>query len=185
MIDNIDYSILKCMEITDTAIWKKRVHTLLREYHTILPVPEQISLQTVSRHIDQMHNQQLLSSSIINPDGVSRSMIIGYRITGRGRNVMNSKRKDLLKCIVGRELFSAKNQLHIDKNALAEMINDEFGLHGYTEKTVNHYSRKELLILLGFYFMAQDATDVFGEKERQKYREIIREQKEISAAFSG
>lgn len=183
MIDNIDYSILKCLDTADQVTWKKRIHDHLTEQQDLLPMPGHISLQTTSRRVDTLHTQGLLQSSIISPDELRRSLIIGYRITDHGYRVMEKRRTEILKCIVGKELFCDEGQLELTEDALAEMVTDEFGLDDHTEQTVDHYHRDELLTLLGLYFLGKESEQVRNDAERRKFQEIIREQQEIGAAI--
>ncbi len=183
MIDTIDYSILKCLAAADRPVWKKQLHRMLEEQRDRLPLPDHIALQTVGRHIDRMHSDSLLTSSIINPEELRRNLIIGYRPTQKGRRMLEMKRSALLKKVVADSLFNAEDAVQFEKDVLAEMINDEFGLDGHTDETVRNYSRDELTLLLGLYFLKQEAADIFDESDRERFRTIIQERQEVTDAI--
>lgn len=183
MIDNINYAILKCLQDTDEALWKKRIYQELQDRHEILPFADDVSLQTVGRRIDTLHDEGYLENTIVSPQDVPRDLIIGYAITERGQNTIELKRETLLQKLVRNELFSSDAESSVGQKALAELTNNEFGLDGRTTETADHYSRDELLVLLGTYFLKKKASQVFGEKDVQRFRNAILEGEPPSAVL--
>ncbi len=177
MIDDIDYTILKCLHDADEAFWKKRIHQEIQDRWAELPITDEMSLQTVGRRVDKLHDEGYLENTIVSPQNVPRDLIIGYNLTDAGQDTVTSKREILLKKIVRNELFSDETTPTIGQKALAELINNEFGLDGHTVETANHYSRDELLLLLGTYFLEKKASNVFGDEDVQRFRQTIMERK--------
>lgn len=183
MIDNVDFSILKCLKDTGETMWKKKIHQEMLACQETLPLPQEISLQTLGRRIDKLHKKGYLRNAIINPKELTRDLIIAYRITDQGWNVVEEKREQLLRELVCRELYSDKDNIEIGKYALAALINDEFGLEDRDIETADNYSRDELLVLLGLYFLDQKVSNVFDETERAKFRDVIMENRKITTTI--
>lgn len=183
MIDNIDYTILKCLNDADDAFWKKRAHQEIQECHDVLPITDNVSLQTIGRRIDALHDEGYVENTIVSPEDVPRDLIIGYSITEQGSTMLNVKRESLLKELVQTELFSDSDAGSVGQQALAELTNNEFGLTDHAHETANSYSRDELLILLGTYFLRKQASHVFGDEDVKQFRNVILEQKKPSTVL--
>lgn len=176
MIDNIDYAILKCLHDADASYWKKRVHQEISDREEFLPAVDSVSLQTVGRHIDALNKEGYLENTIVSPQDVPRDLIIGYRTTEKGENMLETQRETLLKEIIQEEVFGDNDRLNIGQKALAELINNEFQIDGRTEETAEHYSRDELLVMLGMYFLQKKTDTVFGEEQVAQFRDAVKQQ---------
>lgn len=180
MIDNIDYAILKCLRDADASYWKKRVYQELADRKEFLPVTDEVSLQTVGRRIDKLHSDGYLENTIVSPQDVPRDLIIGYQLTEDGANVLETKRETLLQEIVREELFGDNGRFDLNQKALAELVNNEFRVDGYAVETAEHYSRDEMLVMLGMYFLKKKADTVFDDMQIDQFRDAVTQQKSPS-----
>lgn len=185
MIDDIDYTILKCLDDAVEAFWKKRIYQEIEERREVLPMAGDVSLQTIGRRVDRLHEDGYLENEIVSPQEVPRDLIIGFTVTADGRKLVERKRETLLRELVRKELFidEPDGDSDIGQKALAELTNNEFGLEGRTVETADRYSREELLILLGTYFLEKQASQVFDEEDVQRFRDVILNQKSPSVVL--
>lgn len=175
-IDTIDYAILKCLKDAGESFWKKRIYQELEARKKTLPLADDISLQTVGRRVDALNEDGYLENTIVSPQDVPRDLIIGYLLTEKGENVLTRKRESLLKKVVRDELFSDRQDLELRTKAIAELIGDEFNLPGYTDEMAEQYTRDDLLVLTGTYFLQKRVSTTFDEDDLEQFRNIIREQ---------
>lgn len=182
MIDTIDYGILKCLHDTDTPLWKKRIYQELDDRHAVLPFDDQVSLQTVGRRVDNMHEEGYLENRIVSPQDVPRDLIIGYMPTDAGVTAMRAKQNDLLRQAVRDEVFDDVERPEMSRTVLAEMISNALGISDHTDTVVDRYDRNELLALTGSYFLQQQIPSTAKEKEetRQTFRDAIQQRKSPS-----
>lgn len=96
-IDTTDYALLQCIRDAKDPLWKNAVHSRLLERADELPGVDEVSVQTVGRRIDTLHENALITSEIINPDDLRRALIIGYTLTADGAAALRQKQEDLLK----------------------------------------------------------------------------------------
>lgn len=173
-IDNIDFSILKCVKAADNLIWKKKIHQYINEELERLPLQSDVSAQTVGRHVDKLSEDGLLESEVTSAEEVNRHLIIGFQITEDGERTLEEKRETLLKGIISREIFDT-DTFPIEKEALEELIQDEFTAGLSINEVTQRYTRKQLLLLLGMYFIEQDAAAEFTEEQRQQFHKLAQE----------
>lgn len=94
-IDATEYSILQVIEDAPDPLWKKEIHRQLLANLDQLPL-ESISIQTVGRRVDDMHDQDLLESRLRSCEDVNRHLITTYILTDPGREAMESFQASLL-----------------------------------------------------------------------------------------
>lgn len=144
---------------------------------TSLPIADEVSLQTVGRRVDSLSEEEYLENKIVSPQDVPRDLIIGYALTEKGHDAMETKRGEILEDILQYELFSDTDEPSgIKTEALATLIADEFGLDNPVPNTVQHYSRNELLAFLGSYLLQKKTAEGFGEKDMERFQNILNEQ---------
>ncbi len=180
MIDTIDFSILTCLQRADSSLWKKRIHQELMEWEETLPLQDAVSLQTVGRRVDKLHDEGYLENTIVSPQDVPRDLIIGYTLTAKGEQIHDAKRESLLKAVVRDELFDDHQHPDIGETALAELLHNEIGAEGSPASTASHYSRDELLVLAGTYFLQKTAGTGFSDGDRQRISEAIMRQEALT-----
>lgn len=173
-IDNIDFSILKCVKSSEQSLWKKKIYEHITDNLHILPLQQNVSAQTIGRRIDILTDKNLLESSVTSSEDVDRHLIIGYQITEKGERILEEKRETLLKSIIGRELFS-EEKFPIEKEALETLIHDEFSAGLSVNQSTSGYNREQLLLLLAMYFIEQDATTAFTQEQLQHLHTLVRE----------
>lgn len=96
-LDRVDYALLAAVTDADEPLWKKRIHAYLRDHVEQLPIEDPVSLQTVGRRIDRLHEDEYVASDIVSPDGLNRDLIIGYTITQDGHDAFHAAGHALLK----------------------------------------------------------------------------------------
>lgn len=178
-IDNIDFSILQCVNDSERPLWKKKIYEYMEEYREYLPLQRDISAQTVGRRVDELADEGYLASVITSSEDVNRHMIIGYTDTEKGVKVLEDKRETLLKDIVFRELFS-DDSFPIEKEALITLIEDEFRDGICDSDKLRDYSRKQLLIMTGALLLEQDAADEFPAQKRACFYGKLQEKNQKS-----
>lgn len=77
-IDLLDLQILAILR--DDPLWKKRIA------HQI----NNVSVQTIGRRVDALHDKGLLESCIIAPDDIKRDLIIAFETTETGRAALQT-----------------------------------------------------------------------------------------------
>lgn len=183
IMDNVDFSILKCIHECGEGMWKKRIHSQLEDMMDRMPLQELVSEQTVGRRVDALEVEGYLKTNIVASDEVARDLIIGYTVTPEGRQLLAQKRETLLREIVCTELFSDHDEMGITRRALADLANNEFRLEESAEGTVDIYSRRELLILLALYFVEKAATGTCSQEQHQAFRDIVLEERSPTDLF--
>lgn len=172
-IDNIDFGILNCVKAAGKPLWKKEVHRRISSDQYALPIDTSISAQTTGRHIDALEEEGFLESTVTSSEDVNRHLIIGFQVTESGEHILDAKRETLLKKIVSRELFE-DNIFPIETNALEQLICEEYTA-GLAGNVTDDYSREQLVLLLGMYFIEHKAIDAFSEEERQQLHSTIQD----------
>jgi hypothetical protein len=134
---------------------------------------EPVSLQTVGRRVDALHDEGYLENTIVSPQNVPRDLIIGYILTDNGEQAVEAKRHELLRETVRDELFGDTDHPEIDRDVLAELLSAE--MDDRYAATADQ-SREALLILTGTYLLQSAATTVFDETELQNISDAISQQ---------
>jgi len=96
MKDTKDFSIMKVINESERAPWKKRIHDRICRDIERLPVEEKFSFQTVCRRIERLETRNFLNSYHRNVEQVNRSLINVYSLTEKGKNSLESYRSSLL-----------------------------------------------------------------------------------------
>lgn len=182
-IDTIDYSILKCLHDTDNAFWKKRIHQELADRQAVLPITDQISLQTVGRRVDDLHDEEYLENTIVSPQEVARDLIIGYTLTDAGNMAMQRKRKELLQDVVRDEVFDDTPRPDMTQAVLVEMIGNELELDRQLDRKPATYERDELLVFIGAYILRTKRAAI-TDADIQEFRNVLERQESLSTILN-
>ena len=96
MKDAKDFSIVKVINESETAPWKKRIHDRICRDIDRLPVKDDFSFQTVCRRISRLEKLNFLKSYHRNVEQVNRSLINVYSATEKGLNSLRNYRSSLI-----------------------------------------------------------------------------------------
>ncbi len=168
-IDTVHYVIL---ELLSEPRWKSKIHTDIEgigDEQLLDTVP---STQTVSRRVDELTDAGYLTTCILSPAEVDRDLIIGYKRTADGDDVMAEKRDDILQEVAHTTSNDACGQQRtVSKPALVKLIADAFDLDDTgKEQMQDRYDEEELLSLLALHY-AQENADSFATHDRDHARD--------------
>lgn len=154
-IDTIHYAIL---HVVEKPLWKKKIHDALRDVE-YLPIDSVPSIQTVGRRVDELHEAEYLTTSIISPDDVDRDLIIGYKRTKDGDKALAKKRDEMLQELARTSSNAASEpQRTVPKPALIKLISEQFDLDTDTTTRMNkHYDEQTLFSLLALHYAQKNA----------------------------
>lgn len=186
-IDAVDYAILKSLD-ENGASWKKRVHTWVEENIDRLPTMEAHSLQTFGRRLDQLNEDGLVESCIISPDEVERQMIIGYKLTMDGKTALGIKRNAVLRDKIVRSaealLTQTERDVPIDREALIELLVDEFDMSVKARELMEECETQELIALLAIHYFRNSVDTTIRPDSAARLSALIRETDAFSDSFT-
>ncbi len=182
-IDAVDYAILKFINEHDRPVWKNRIHELLTEQRDELPGVDSVSVQTVGRRVDCLRDQDILSSCIISPDDIKRDLIIAFKLTDDGHEILTKKREEFLRETVKQQIF-AQDETALSKPVLTELIRNHFDLDtSIKHRLRDEYTHEELTTFITLYYIKRQVADVFSDETAEKLAELAQRSEEIEAAF--
>lgn len=187
-IDAVDYAILKCMD-RHGGCWKKRVHQWISENVDSLPLTESKSVQTIGRRMDALHENELLESCILSPEHVNRDMIIGYKLTADGKQILNGKRNTFLRKMVKQaslELLTADNDAMaaVEREPLIRLMVDAFDIDEETrDELLPQLETEEILGLLATHFFLDNAGTTFTAENRDVMVAFLRRTPQFRRPF--
>lgn len=175
-IDGADYAVLKCLQASNGS-WKKQVHSWIQDNADNVPMMEKKSEQTIGRRIDDLHERGLIESCIVSSDSVNRDMIIGYKLTDDGQDALQEKRTAMLKEFVEqsmKHLLHDTGELDIDRDGLAALMCDEFGIDEETrERVLEPLTSRELVSVLNCHYMKQNANSNITRQHEPLIADLI------------
>lgn len=175
---------MRCLYDADQPLWKNRIHEQYEERFD-----DTLSVQTIGRRVDSMHDAGLVESCILSPDNVNRDLIIGYMLTDTGRDALARERRDILLDAAQPTLFRATStdteERPISKTELVDLLCDEFQLDGDTgTRLEQEYSWDELTVLAIVYLVKHRAINVFTDTDLEQVADIISQSPEIADVFA-
>lgn len=174
-IDNIDFAILTLINNADRPLWKNRIHERLHDRQERLPITNGVSVQTVGRRVDTLQEEEYLETVIASPDDLKRDLIIAFKLTKDGKDVLRGKRESLLKELIHDTIFRDEKRTDIGKEALVSLINDHFHSGDTPELSADEHEEKELLSILTLYYAEEEAMHIFGKDDKQELYETVEE----------
>lgn len=189
VIDAVDYGILNRID-TCGPLWKTAVHNELEAHVHELPFMNEVSLQTVGRRIDALHEQQLIESCILSPDSVKRDLIIGYKLTGAGEELLAEKRGEFLRAIIkdaAITLLTTETEEHLDiqRDALLQLMCDQFNIDKATRKDLLEPSEtQELIGILAIHFFREHADSTIHPDSVDRLAQLIDETPALQESFT-
>ncbi len=189
-IDAVGYAVLTCLD-SNGALWKKKVCTWVNDHADRLPVAEPRSMQTVGRRIDTFHEHGLVESCILRPDSVNRDMIIGYRITEEGQDVLEAARNELLRSAV----TSARDHLlspdscdddapPVDRTVLITLMTNAFDISTETrDEVLPRINTRELFGLLAAHYFLDNADTTFDAGHEDALDTLLRQTPQLRRPF--
>lgn len=181
-IDTTDFLILKCLEDTSKPLWKNMIH---EQQPRILG--GKVSVQTVGRRVDKLRDEGMIDSCIVSPEGIKRDLIIAFKLTETGKDALHTKRRQLLLDAVQEEIFrGAAPEHNLDRDALIELIGDEFELGTEGQNLLhNEYNREELLTFLTLYYVKGELEDILHQDNVQKFEALAQHNDAVADVVQG
>lgn len=177
-IDAVDYAILKCLAEND-GCWKKQIHDWVNAHVDELPAITEKSAQTIGRRTDKLHEQGFIESCILSAESVNRDLMIGYKLAEPGRNMLQEKRRELLR---GNVIQSAEailtgdtgQETDIERKALIGLMVDAFNLDEHTrENLLPQLDTEEITGLIAVHFFRKNAGDTFDAANEEVLVEFL------------
>lgn len=182
-IDEVDYAVLKVIQDAGQPLWKKRVHDLIGEREDQLPLLGNVSVQTVGRRIDSLHNERLLENVIVRPDNIDRDMVIAYELTEDGEDTLTEKRRAYLRDIVRQDIFIDFRDEDLPQGPLLQAMKDEFDLSDASvHRLEERFDSVQLASILALYYLEIETEELLTEQERRLVRQVARSEKELDEA---
>lgn len=174
-IDNIDLAIMTLINNADRPLWKNRIHERLHDDRDALPITTGVSVQTVGRRVDTLQDKEHLETVIASPDDLKRDLIIAFKLTDQGQDILTQKQELILKDIIHETLFSKEKHTDIGKEALVALINDHFAGEDTQPLSAHDHEEKELLSILTMYYAEQEAMNVFSKDDKDALYQTVSE----------
>lgn len=166
-IDAVDYAILRCINAAETPLWKTAIHDRLQPQIQELPRIDSITLQTVGRHMNRLHEQSYVTSDIVEKAAADRDLMIGYRITERGTAAMERKQTELLKYYIQHadELLTEQDEDTVQQTAVT-LFERECELDDASVSFLQEECEAEEVLALIELFYATEYVHNHGDLER-------------------
>ncbi len=164
-LDATDYAVLQCINDASKPVWKKEIHGRIERRIGEFPELDSVSVQTVGRHVDTLHDQAYLESCIISPDHLNRDLIISYKLTEDGVTALQEKRDTLIKTqIMGDE--------HADKQELLALLDHEIGFDSEMWRFLEGRGPDEIIGLAEIYYMRKYLDQKVDQDLIEKLKEL-------------
>lgn len=85
-LDNMDFAILTIFHYEDRLLWEKQIYKCLMKHRERLPINE-VSMQSVDRRVNDLHNDDYLESVIASRDPAAKEMVVAYIMTEKGEQL--------------------------------------------------------------------------------------------------
>lgn len=181
-IDKVDFSILKVIEDYGGPLWKNRIHELLLERADELPGIDSISVQTVGRRVDDLHDDGYLQSCITSPKGIKRDLIIAFKLTDTGTEQIQETRRSLFQDLVQQRLFTNGSE-QLSKATLIELLADELELDETTkEQFQSEFEHPDLFALSTMYYIKEWIGQELSD-DVEKFNKIAQEDAKLQEAI--
>lgn len=168
-VDEADYALLAAIADAGRPVWKKRIHTRLQNRDPPLPGNTGLSLQSVGRRINALHDEELVDTVIVDPDDVSQNLIIGYTLTEKGQRMLKEKRGDIINSYVGR-----MDESVVPPDVLLQMLDDELELDETEYREIQKQSPEALHVFTVLYNALRLVDERLDEEATKTFSDIIR-----------
>lgn len=158
-IDDVDFSILNVIATDQFPLWKKEIHRNLSTDPHALPNVREVSVQTVGRRVDDLHERGYLDSCIISPKDINRDLIIAFKITDAGEQVRAEKRERLLREYVYHTFSKGNPDATRDVDTLAALTVEELGIDQELYEELRTADSLDLLTLLLLHYTRSELSD--------------------------
>lgn len=177
-IDDTDYALLVAIADAEKPLWKKRIRTQLQNHDLPLPGNIELSLQSIGRRINALHDRGLVDTKIVEPSNISQNMIIGYTLTEKGRHVLNTKRGDILGMYA--DWRGQDTSAFDDRETLLQILNEELELTSEEYEMLQDKDMEVLRVFTRLYHACNLASSTLDEQTATAFRNIIRRRQEHS-----
>lgn len=88
-LDRVDLALLTLL--ADDPLWKSEAHAQLLTLDRV----DTVSVQTVGRRIDRLHQEDYLATKIVTPEDLDRDLMIAFQTTAEGRTMFEGGNVEL------------------------------------------------------------------------------------------
>lgn len=183
-IDDIDFSILKALNSSHRPLWKKQVHRLIVDDGQGVADVDEVSVQTVGRRIDRLHENSLLEPCIIHPENINRDLIIAYKPTEKGENVLEEKRDEILRECASCTVLGDPASPDYECDTLAELAQRELGVAEETADRILECDPDCLQAVISYHYSKEALLESVNEEAIDRLAEIAQDDEELEEAFT-
>jgi len=97
MLDKKSFCILRVLEHRDNGLWQTEIHRSLPDVTDHIPGAEPFSLQTVSRRLDNLQEQNHITKELCSGIGANHTFASIYQLTDKGQQALHKHRDNLLR----------------------------------------------------------------------------------------
>lgn len=179
-IDTVAFTILRCIQEHGKPLWKNRIYECQADVWS-----EKVSVQTVGRRVDQLRDDGYLESCIIAPDDIKRDLIIAFKLTDKGREAVQQKRRDLLRQQLHHDIFGVEKGDRLENDMFRRLLREEFELSQENEAILDEHSRDELLALLVLYFVGDEIGNILSTEQIDEFVQHAQQHDELVDSLTG
>lgn len=152
-IDTLDYAVLRCLQDANNALWKKRIYERVNAAAEDIPDISSVATQTIGRRVDNLHDEDLVTSCIVKSEELNRDLVIGYKVTEKGSEARKKHRRYLLQRYVKQAEDLVKDSaLDEQKDIILSLLAREMDMpEELMEEVTESCSGKDLIALLKLY----------------------------------
>jgi DNA-binding HxlR family transcriptional regulator len=176
VIDETEFSILTTVERSQTSLWKKEIHRRVLDSTESIPGLESISIQTISRRVQDLYDQNLLKARLTNTDEVNRTLITTYQLTDRGTEALDAYRESFLKDWALTHLHSrlseSATQPETDPTAIRHIFCDHYDI---PRQACSGVAPENILKVLADTFLQGQLEGIVEEEPHTAFTTTLRQ----------
>lgn len=170
-IDDTDYALLAAIADAEKPLWKKRLHNRLQNRSPPLPGNTDLSLQSVGRRVNLLHERGLVDTEIVHPPNIAQNLIIGYTLTDNGRQVLKEKRSDIIGSYAR---WTSQDMASFgDRETLLQLLQDELKLSEEEHEILQSCEMDELLVFTLLYHTRRLVNSTLNEQTAAAFYDIL------------
>ncbi len=183
-LDILDYAILKTLADEGRPLWKSRLHhSVTEEYDGFPDATNDVSVQTIGRRIDRLASEGYTENVIVDPDDISRNLVIAYTLTDEGEDALKEKQKTLLKQIVKHNIFPEDDDPGLSKEGLLSIMQDYFDFSDEVREQFAEFEYTEIVTFLTIRYARKKTVDVLDEGHLSDYSDILKDHNDLLHAL--
>lgn len=176
VIDETEFSILTTIERSQTSLWKKEIHRRVLDSTESIPGLESISIQTISRRVQDLYDDHLLKARLTNTEEVNRTLITTYQLTDKGREALDGYRESFLKdwalTHLHSQLSESAAQPETEPTAIRHIFCDHYDI---PRKACSGVAPENILKVLADTFLQGQLEGIVDEEPHTAFTATLRQ----------